>query len=158
MWHQWFNRNFVKLREYFLCAKKTKITTIQQFVSASPYSAILEYHDVKSVNNVNISAWCCWHRTAYVVYVQIKARAYIVILSKMALQGDAEETNCWIVVIFVFFAHKKYSLSFTKLRLNHWCHMDNLKMSLLHFCAWIVVIPLLSMGGSESSRNASKIS
>ncbi len=96
----------------------------QQFVSASPYSAILEYHDVKSVNNVNISAWCCWHRTAYVVYVQIKARAYIVILSKMALQGDAEETNCWIVVIFVFFAHKKYSLSFTKLRLNHWCHMD----------------------------------
>ncbi len=28
------------------------------------------------------------------------------------------------VVIFVFFAHKKYSRSFVKLRLNPWCHMD----------------------------------
>ncbi len=28
------------------------------------------------------------------------------------------------VVIFVFFAHKNYSHSFIKLRLNHWCHMD----------------------------------
>ncbi len=28
------------------------------------------------------------------------------------------------VVIFVFFAHKKYSCSFKKLQLNHWCHMD----------------------------------
>ncbi len=28
------------------------------------------------------------------------------------------------VVIFVFFAHKKYSQSLLKLRLNHGCHMD----------------------------------
>ncbi len=28
------------------------------------------------------------------------------------------------VVIFVFFANKKYSRSFVKLRLNPWCHMD----------------------------------
>ncbi len=28
------------------------------------------------------------------------------------------------VVIFVFFAYKKYSRSFVKLRLNPWCHMD----------------------------------
>ncbi len=28
------------------------------------------------------------------------------------------------VFIFVFFVHKKYSRSFIKLRLNHWCHMD----------------------------------
>ncbi len=27
------------------------------------------------------------------------------------------------VIIFVFFAHKKYSRSFVKLQLNHWCHM-----------------------------------
>ncbi len=33
MWHQWFNLNFMKLRECFLCAKKTKIITyIQQFL------------------------------------------------------------------------------------------------------------------------------
>ncbi len=24
MWHQWFNRNFIKLWEYFLCTKETK--------------------------------------------------------------------------------------------------------------------------------------
>ncbi len=28
MWHQWFNHNFMKLHEYFLCAKKTKIMTL----------------------------------------------------------------------------------------------------------------------------------
>ncbi len=28
------------------------------------------------------------------------------------------------VVIFVFFAHKKYSRNFVKLRLNHWFHID----------------------------------
>ncbi len=28
------------------------------------------------------------------------------------------------VIIFVFFAHKKYSHGFITLRLNHWCHMD----------------------------------
>ncbi len=28
------------------------------------------------------------------------------------------------VIIFVFFAYKKYSRSFIKLWLNHWCHMD----------------------------------
>ncbi len=35
------------------------------------------------------------------------------------------EENCWInYVIIVFFAFKKYSHSFIKLQLNHWCHMD----------------------------------
>ncbi len=29
-----------------------------------------------------------------------------------------------ISYFFVFFTHKKYSCSFVKLRLNHWCHMD----------------------------------
>ncbi len=28
MWHQWFNRNVMKLCEYFLCAKKTKTMTL----------------------------------------------------------------------------------------------------------------------------------
>ncbi len=33
MWHQWFNRNVMKLREYFLCAKKTKIITLKSLMS-----------------------------------------------------------------------------------------------------------------------------
>ncbi len=44
MWHQGFNRNFMKLPEYFLYAKKTKITTL--------------------------SMWCGWHRRVYAVCVQ----------------------------------------------------------------------------------------
>ncbi len=28
MWHQGFNRNFIKLQKYVLCAKKTKIPTL----------------------------------------------------------------------------------------------------------------------------------
>ncbi len=28
------------------------------------------------------------------------------------------------VIIFVFFAYKKYSCGFVKLQLNSWCHMD----------------------------------
>ncbi len=28
VWHQWFNRNFMKLRKFLLCTKKTKITTL----------------------------------------------------------------------------------------------------------------------------------
>ncbi len=39
--------------------------------------------------------------------------------------ADAEETNCWIKLLFwVFFAYKKYSLSFITLRLNHWWQID----------------------------------
>ncbi len=47
-----------------------------------------------------------------------------VILSKMALGWHWGDELLNKVVIFVFFAHKKYSRSFVKLRLNHWCHMD----------------------------------
>ncbi len=40
-------------------------------------------------------------------------------------QRDREETNCSInVVIFIFFAYKKYSRRFIKFWLNHWWQMD----------------------------------
>ncbi len=41
---------------------------------------------------------------------------------------------------FFFFAHKNYSRSFLKLRLNHWCHMDYFIDILTTF-----LVPLLSM-------------
>ncbi len=62
-------------------------------------------------------AWRSWHRTVYIVYVQR-------ILSKMALgwrEGDGLLNK---VVIFFYFAHKRCSCRFVKLRLNPWCHMD----------------------------------
>ncbi len=43
---------------------------------------------------------------------------------KRALKTDMEEKKLlYIVPIFVFFAHKKYSRSFITLQLNHCCHM-----------------------------------
>ncbi len=53
------------------------------------------------------------------------------------------------VVIFVLFAHKKYSRSFIKLRLNPWCHMDYFND---------VFTTFLGLEGSESSQISSKIS
>ncbi len=56
MWR--FNRNFKKLREYFLCAKKTKKNSfIQQFVSsASPYSTTLD--SITYINNICTQIHC----------------------------------------------------------------------------------------------------
>ncbi len=36
----------------------------------------------------------------------------------------AEKKLLTKVIIFVFFAHKKYSCCIITLQLNHWCHMD----------------------------------
>ncbi len=106
----------------------------QQFVSStSPYSAILE--SITYVNNVCnecmrillfafrskckqcIRVRCCWHRTACVVYVCDTLQNGTIGWRR----GDKLLNK---VVIFVFFAHKKYSRSFVKWQLNHWCHMD----------------------------------
>ncbi len=66
MWHKWLNFNFTKLREYFSFTKKTKITEfIQQFFSPS-------YH---------------------IDYVLGKAHVYVVVLSKMA-----EDGNFWVII------------------------------------------------------------
>ncbi len=55
-------------------------------------------------------------------------------------------------VIFVFFAHKKYSCSFIKLRLNHWCHMDYFNDVLTAFLCFErgSSLPLLSIEGQRA--------
>ncbi len=53
-------------------------------------------------------------------------------------------------VIFVFFAHKKYSRSFIKLRLNTDVAWTILTMSLLRFWALNMVVALLSMQGQKA--------
>ncbi len=53
---------------------------------------------------------------------------------EQALKTDTEEKKLLNkVIIFVFFAHKKYSHSFITLRLNHWCHMDYFNDALTMF-------------------------
>ncbi len=57
------------------------------------------------------------------------------------------------VFIFVFFAHIKYSRSFIKLRLNHWCHIRHqtiLTMSFLPVWALNVLVVLLSIEGQKA--------
>ncbi len=96
MWHQWFNHNFTKPWEYFLCAMKKR------------------HFGVNNVCNICTRIRC----------LQNSIRCLCMWYSPKWRRGDVEETNCWKVVIFVFFAHKKYSRSFVKLRLNHWSQMD----------------------------------
>ncbi len=65
----------------------------------------------------HIRVRCCWHRTAYVLYVCDTLQN-----GTIGWRGGDELLNK--IFSFVFFAHKKYSCSFVKLRLNNWCHMD----------------------------------
>ncbi len=44
MWHQWFNRNIMKLWEYFLSTKKTKTTIVSSFTCQS-LTCSWEHHD-----------------------------------------------------------------------------------------------------------------
>ncbi len=60
MWHPWFNQNFKTLREYILCTKKTKITTL--FNNSSPPNHVFcHYQCTKSVFVFFFSVWfeCC---------------------------------------------------------------------------------------------------
>ncbi len=58
---------------------------------------------------------------------------------------------------FVFFAHKKYSRSFGKLRLNAWCHMDYFNDLFAVFLS-LDGVRITVCGGPESSRISSKTS
>ncbi len=72
------------------------------------------------------------------------------------VEEDMEEKNLLNkVIIFIFFAHKKYSRSFIKLSLYHWCHMDDFNDVLTTFWTLNVVAVY---AGSESSWISSKIS
>ncbi len=128
------------MREYFLCTKKIKTTSFNNLSPLRHPGAILE--SITYVNNVCCSVSCAMPKWC---------------------QGDVEETNCRIVVFFIFYffiflAYKKSSHSFVKLRLNNWCHMDYFTDVLVKFldldcCNYIAVY-----GGSESSQNSWKIS
>ncbi len=58
----------------------------------------------------------------------------------------------------VFFALKNYSCRFTKLLLNHWCHMDYFNDVLTTFLGLERVSCIAVFRGSESFRILSKIS
>ncbi len=74
-----------------------------------------------------------------------------------ASKTDTEEKHFLNkILIFVFSAHKKYSRSFIKLRLNYWCHMDYFNDILTTFLGLEHVSCVAVYGASESSRISSK--
>ncbi len=67
-----------------------------------------------------------------------------------------EENNCWIAIIFVFVAHRKYSRSFIKLQLDHWWHMDCFIDVLTTFLGLEYGSCIAVYAGSESSNLCSE--
>ncbi len=164
------HKSVTVLRESFLYAKKTKLMTL--FINPSPschHSAILE-----SIH---------WMQTAYAFLCQphhtdtFSTFIYTLIWTKTAYLCGATDTEQHMMFVFsgyspkwsyvamlmrrsyfVFFAYKKYSPSIVKVRLNPWCRIDYFSDLLATFLDVDHVIPVLSLGGSDSSQNASKIS
>ncbi len=141
MWHQWFNLNFMKLWEYCLCVKKTKIMTlIDKFFSA------MSVCDARSRENHNayVSLPLLRNKSQHIWVLHLSTGSCISSIASM-LCGTLvnvwrrltwKRRNCWIeveVFNFVFFEYKKYSHSFIELSLNHWCHMDYFNDGLTYF-------------------------
>ncbi len=82
----------------------------------------------------------------------------VVVLSWTCIKDREEKKLLNNVIIFVVYAHKKYSQSFIKLRLNHWCHMDYFNNVFTNFLGLESVNCVAVYAGSESSGISSKIS
>ncbi len=212
MWHQWFNCNVKKLREYFLCTKKTK-SWLYLTISSLPCQSLMHIHESN-----NACVWCCWRRSwrsdveprcaapclqavedmRYIKqsedfdreddlqfftqpylfepeYTDDELREIDVLrqnagscvssITRMhhgtlmnVSKTDTEDKKLFNkFVIFVFFAHKKYSRSFIILQLNHWCHMDYFINVLTTFLGLERVSYVAVYAGSEISRISSRI-
>ncbi len=96
--------------------------------------------------------------TNVLIWLCLELFSCIVVLSWMAAETDPEEKKSLNkVLIFVFFAHKKYSHSFITLWLNHWCHMDYF-INVLIFLGLERGSCVAHYAGSEISWISSKIS
>ncbi len=115
-----------------MCRENKNNDFIQQFVSpTSPYSVILESITyVNSVCNVctRIRCLCSDQSVNNVNGVSVYIRCICCLCMWYSPKSCYRVT--WgdellnKVVIFVFSAHKRYSRSFVKLHLNHWCYVD----------------------------------
>ncbi len=129
----------MKLREYFLYAKKTKndystIWIIQRLlcVSVAPFLRISTGRKLCTLFRVSHTSRIRLLRL-FTLWFELKQRILVARLTQNSvhslrpadiLQNGATLTNCWIKSLFFFFAYKKYSRIFIMLRLNHWWQMD----------------------------------
>ncbi len=135
--------------ENTFCVKKTKITTsFNNFFSSMSVFAthLLEYYDA--------CVWCYWRRSQHSEpgctapglqaendFDREDYKQKMILTERMTLQ----------------ILHKKYSRSFTKWQMNHWCHMDYFNNVLTTFLGLELVSCVAVYGGSDSSRISSKI-
>ncbi len=73
---------------------------------------------------------------------------------KKVMETDSEEKKL-LNKVFFFLCAKKYSRSFIKLRLNHWCNMDYFNDILPYYLSWTCnggKFALLSMQGQKALR------
>ncbi len=153
MWHQWFNPNFMKLLEYFLCAKKTKIMTLlNQFLLLSVFDVYSgQYHR-------HVLSSACKQNAACVFYIRTLApvsvapHTCIMVVSETLPSSWTRIKKLFLEVIFVFFPHTKCSCTFMTFRLNHWCHMDYFNNVLTTFLGLESGSCVSVWAGSESSR------
>ncbi len=136
MWHQWFNRNVMKLREYFLYAKKKKdYSTIRLLcVSVAPFWRISAGRKLCTLFCVSCTTRrCCFcsnqsvnkrRRRIRVARLTQNSIHYLRPANTLQNGTTLEETNCWIKSLFLFSLCTKYSRRFIKFRLNHWLQMD----------------------------------
>ncbi len=143
----------MKQQEYFLYAKKTKITTL--FNNSSPLcqrSAILEPHymDMSSTFVYTL----IWMKTSYPCgTADTEQRTQLCpadILQTTILHWSRGDELLNKVVIFVFFAYKKYSRSFITLRLNHWWQMDYF-VNVFHTFLGLDSVNYLAVNGTVTS-------
>ncbi len=132
MWHQWFNRKFTKLREYFSCTKKTKITTL--FNNSSP---LAPFRRVSTEHK---------QRLLYCVSSSTRIRCF---------HSDHSVNN--VSAFFCFLCAQKIFSYLHKLRMNHWCHMDYFNDLLATFLDLDRGRILAVYAGSENTQNSSKI-
>ncbi len=135
MWHQWFICNFMKLWEYFLCAKKTKILTLfSDFVSSVSVS----------VPFTRVPRCMCVPSSA--------CKQGAVLPGSTSAASHAKK-----VFIFVFFVQRKYSRSFINLRLKPWCHMDSFNDVLTTFLGLELDSCVAVYAGSERKETLKNI-
>ncbi len=91
-----------------------------------------------------------WTKTAYPCCEADTEQRMLCMLSKMALQWRGGDKLFNKVVIFVFFAFKKYSRSFIMLWLNHWWQMDYFD-DVFHTFLGLDSVIYLTVNGSVTS-------
>ncbi len=133
--------NFIKLWEYLLCTKKTKITLFNNFFSMLVSAAHSREHH-------NAFLWLnrCSASGLYI-------RTCMWFSHEHVSKTDSEEKKLLNkFVIFVFSVHKIYFRSFITLRLSHYCHMDYYNDVLTTLLGLEDVSCIAVYAGSESSR------